>query len=109
MAIDDFGTGYSSLAYLERIPAHALKLDRVFAAGLSSDGANDAIVALSVELAHRLGFTVVAEGVETLDALEALARYGCDYAQGYAICRPAPSDVITPWLVENRSRSVRID
>jgi len=102
LAIDDFGTGYSSLSYLAHMPIEAVKLDRVFAAGLSSDGANDAIVEMSIELAHRLGFRVIAEGVETPEALAALGRYGCDGAQGFHICRPAPAEDITAWLVHNQ-------
>ena len=98
LAIDDFGTGYSSLAYLRRLPVDVVKLDRTFASGLGSDPACEAIIALSVELSHRLGLTVIAEGVETEAAFEALRRHGCDLAQGYWICRPSPAAEITAWL-----------
>jgi len=98
LAIDDFGAGYSSLAYLGRLPVDVVKLDRAFASGLGSDPASEAIIALSVELSHRLGLTVIAEGVETEAAFEALRRYGCDIAQGYWICPPATAAQITEWL-----------
>jgi len=75
-----------------------VKLDRTFASGLGSDPACEAIIALSVELSHRLGLTVIAEGVETEAAFEALRRHGCDLAQGYWICRPSPAAEITAWL-----------
>jgi len=98
LAIDDFGAGYSSLAYLRRLPVDVVKLDRAFASGLGFDPASEAIIALSVELSHRLGLTVIAEGVETEAAFEALRRHGCDIAQGYWICRPSPATEITEWL-----------
>jgi EAL domain-containing protein (putative c-di-GMP-specific phosphodiesterase class I) len=101
LAIDDFGTGYSSLAYLRRLPVDTIKLDRAFTAGLGTDAANDAIVSLTVEMAHRLGLTVVAEGVETHQALDALHRYRCDLVQGYLICRPSSATEITRWLADH--------
>jgi diguanylate cyclase len=100
LAIDDFGTGYSSLAYLTRLPVQIIKLDRIFSDGLGGTGFNDAIVALTVQLAHQLNLTVVAEGVETPDALDALRRQGCDAAQGYWVCRPAPGADVTRFLAE---------
>jgi EAL domain-containing protein (putative c-di-GMP-specific phosphodiesterase class I) len=105
LAIDDFGTGYSSLAYLTKLPVQIIKLDRTFIDGLGAAGSNDAIVALTVQLAHRLNLTVVAEGVETPEALDALKRLGCDAAQGYWVCRPAPGAEVTRFLAgESASR-----
>jgi diguanylate cyclase (GGDEF)-like protein/PAS domain S-box-containing protein len=105
LAIDDFGTGYSSLAYLTRLPVQIIKLDRIFIDGLGASGSNDAIVALTVQLAHHLNLTVVAEGVETPEALDALRRHGCDAAQGYWVCRPAPGADVTRFLAgESASR-----
>ncbi len=92
LAIDDFGTGYSSLAYLRRLPVATVKVDRSFIAGIDTSGADVAIVAAMVELAHSLGLTVVAEGVETPTELEVVRRAGCDHAQGYLLGRPAGLD-----------------
>jgi diguanylate cyclase (GGDEF)-like protein/PAS domain S-box-containing protein len=103
VAIDDFGTGYSSLAYLKQLPVSAVKLDRSFVAGLGSDGSDDAIVALAVELGHHLGLTVIGEGVETAVQLDALRRHGCDVAQGYWVFRPASARAITGWLAANQT------
>jgi diguanylate cyclase (GGDEF)-like protein len=93
LAIDDFGIGYSSLAYLTKLPVHALKVDRSFIAGLGT--AQDvSIVSAMVELAHKLGLEVVAEGVETEAELEQLKVANCDEAQGFLLGRPAPLDVL---------------
>ncbi|HSL59690.1 MAG TPA: bifunctional diguanylate cyclase/phosphodiesterase, partial [Acidimicrobiales bacterium] len=95
LAIDDFGAGYSSLGYLHRLPFDVLKLDRGIVAGCDRDGPNAEIVAAVTALAHRLGLDVVAEGVETAAELEAVARLGCDHAQGFAVARPGDID---SWL-----------
>jgi diguanylate cyclase len=90
LAIDDFGTGYSSLAYLCRLPAQEIKIDRAFVTGLGRAGSGEyEVLATVVELAHRLGKVVVGEGVETEEQLEALRRMGCDKAQGYLFGPPA--------------------
>ncbi|HET9078764.1 MAG TPA: EAL domain-containing protein [Acidimicrobiales bacterium] len=91
LAIDDFGTGYSSLAYLRQLPVETVKVDRSFISGLDAAGGDAAIVAAMVELAHSLGLSVVAEGVETAGELEIVRRAGCDEAQGYLLGRPAPA------------------
>jgi len=98
LAIDDFGTGSSSLASLERLPIQAIKLDRVFAGQLGDDGANEAFVSLVIQLAHQLNLTVVAQGVETSEALVALRRHGCDAAQGDWVCGPSPAATVTRFL-----------
>jgi len=90
IAIDDFGTGYSSLAYLTRFPVSALKIDRSFVARALSDQAAAAIVRAIIEMAHTLGFTVVAEGVETDLQAAFLRSLGCDQAQGYFFAKPVP-------------------
>jgi diguanylate cyclase (GGDEF)-like protein len=92
LAIDDFGTGYSSLATLRRLPIRQVKIDRSFVNGIPDDTDNDTIVQSTIQLAHTLGATVVAEGVETRTQLERLAALGCDTAQGYLIGRPAPPE-----------------
>jgi diguanylate cyclase (GGDEF)-like protein/PAS domain S-box-containing protein len=83
LAVDDFGTGYSSMQYLRRFPLHTLKLDRVFVDGLDRNPADRAIVGSMIDLAHALGLTAVAEGVERAGQLEALQDLGCDLAQGF--------------------------
>jgi EAL domain-containing protein (putative c-di-GMP-specific phosphodiesterase class I) len=87
IVIDDFGTGYSSLSYLRRLPADELKIDRSFVAGLMN-GQDDVIVRSTIDLAHNLGLTVVAEGVEQADVLARLLAMGCDAAQGTFISPP---------------------
>jgi diguanylate cyclase (GGDEF)-like protein len=90
LAIDDFGIGYSSLSYLAKLPVHSLKVDRSFIAGLGNPGQDASIVTAMVELAHKLGLAVVAEGVETEAELAELKKAHCDEAQGYLLGRPAP-------------------
>ncbi|MDK3257114.1 putative bifunctional diguanylate cyclase/phosphodiesterase [Blastococcus capsensis] len=97
-SIDDYGTGYSSLAYLRHLPADELKLDRSLTADVDRDPRAAAIVQSTVALAHALGLSLVAEGVETLATSTTLARLGCDVAQGYAIARPMPVDDFLRWL-----------
>jgi len=91
LAIDDFGTGYSSLSYLGRYPVDVLKIDRTFVSGLATDRAATVIVSAAINLAHALGLTVVAEGVETADALVTLRALRCDRAQGYYWSEPLPA------------------
>jgi EAL domain-containing protein (putative c-di-GMP-specific phosphodiesterase class I) len=99
VSIDDFGTGYSSLDRLRRLPVHELKIDRSFVKGMTGDGGEDtAIVRSTADLAHNLGLTVVAEGVEDQWTLDLLATFGCDLAQGYHIARPMPSAEFAVWL-----------
>ena len=90
LAIDDFGTGYSSLSYLGRYPVDVLKIDRSFVSGLGADPAATVIVSAAINLAHALGLSVVAEGVETEDALITLRALRCDRAQGFYWSRPLP-------------------
>ena len=97
-SIDDYGTGYSSLAYLRHLPADELKLDRSLTRDVGSDPRAAAIVRHTVALAHDLGLSLVAEGVEDDEMGAELAALGCDVAQGYAIARPMPVEDLLTWL-----------
>ncbi|MCH4292951.1 EAL domain-containing protein [Shewanella sp. 3B26] len=88
IAIDDFGTGYSSLSYLKQLPFDVLKIDRCFTAGVLENGADTHIVTTVIDLAHHLGRTVVAEGIETELQCEFLEAAGCELAQGYLYSKP---------------------
>lgn len=92
VALDDFGSGYSSLRYIQKLPIDTLKIDRAFVADASAHPRSEPILAGIVELAHRLGMTVVAEGIETERCLELVRNLGCDEAQGYYLGRPGPSE-----------------
>jgi diguanylate cyclase (GGDEF)-like protein len=97
VSLDDFGAGFTSLAYLGRLPASELKLDRSFIARLMA-GANDRDVALvraTIELGHSLGLSVVAEGVEDFPTLQLLGELHCDLAQGYFVGRPCPAETVS--------------
>jgi EAL domain-containing protein (putative c-di-GMP-specific phosphodiesterase class I) len=92
LSIDDFGTGYAMMHQLRRVPARELKLDMAFVQSMLTDESADIILRKTLELAHELDMSVVAEGVETPEQLARLAQYGCDVAQGYLLGRPGPLD-----------------
>jgi diguanylate cyclase (GGDEF)-like protein len=92
VAIDDFGTGYSSFDYLRRIPADHLKIDRSIIADLPTNERGEAVTRAIIDVGHALEMEVVAEGVETVNQSNALARLGCDILQGYLLGRPSPFD-----------------
>jgi diguanylate cyclase (GGDEF)-like protein/PAS domain S-box-containing protein len=100
LSIDDFGTGYSSLAYLQRLPVDEIKIDRSFVTNLATTDDDAIIVRSTVDLAHSLGLTVVAEGVEDEDGLNALVECDCDLAQGYLLGRPVVAEDLTESLGE---------
>ena len=104
LSIDDYGTGYSSLSYLRALPVEELKLDRSFVSHLTSDERAAAIVRSTLQLSIDLGMDMVVEGVEDAATGAALARLGCDIAQGFAIARPMPVDDFLRWLVTPRPR-----
>jgi len=97
LSIDDFGTGYSSLAYLKRLPVDELKIDKSFVMSMQTDQDDAMIVRSTIDLAHNLGLTVVAEGVENAAILESLRTLACDEAQGYHIARPMPVADFLAW------------
>ena len=99
ISIDDFGTGYSSLNLLRQLPVGELKIDGSFVQGMVGDGGEDtAIVRSTSDMAHNLGLSVVAEGVEDQWTLDVLTNFGCDQAQGYFIARPMPAGDLVTWL-----------
>ncbi len=98
LSIDDFGTGYSSLSYLQRLQPDELKVDKSFVLGMGTDENNRVIVSSTVELAHALGLSVVAEGVEDAATYAALRGLGCDRLQGFHIARPMSAAALTMWL-----------
>ena len=108
LSIDDFGTGYSSLAYLKRLPVDELKIDKSFVMSMVEDLDDAKIVRSTIDLAHNLGLTVVAEGVENAKVWDALRDLECDEAQGYHMGKPMPANEFNAWsmawLAKNRPR-----
>jgi EAL domain-containing protein (putative c-di-GMP-specific phosphodiesterase class I)/CHASE2 domain-containing sensor protein len=104
ISIDDYGTGLSTLDYLKRIPATEIKIDRSFVQAFENSRSDRLLVSSTIQLAHSLGQKVVAEGVEEAETLEALARMGCDVAQGYLIGRPMTFRAITRQLFKERKQ-----
>lgn len=98
VAIDDFGTGYSSMAYLRRLPASALKIDKSFVQDMLQDPRAEKLVASMIDVSHHLGMTATAEGVENAETLALLQSLGCDHAQGYHVGRPAPAAIVMATL-----------
>lgn len=92
LSIDDYGTGYSSLSRIRRLPVSELKIDQSFIKDMVDNKDDEAVVHSTIQLAHNLGLSVVAEGVETDRALKLLAELGCDVIQGYLISKPLPHD-----------------
>jgi EAL domain-containing protein (putative c-di-GMP-specific phosphodiesterase class I) len=97
IAIDDFGTGYSSLARLHELPLDELKIDQSFVMRMAREG-DETVVRSIIDLAHALGFKVIAEGVESDETWVRLAELGADYVQGYVLTRPLPADDFSEWL-----------
>jgi EAL domain-containing protein (putative c-di-GMP-specific phosphodiesterase class I) len=111
ISIDDFGTGYSSLSYLRRLPLDTIKIDRSFIYDMTCDAVGAGIVRGIIELAHGLGLSVLAEGVETMEQLQQLHELHCDSIQGFFISRALPiaqlEDFLKCWsdLVSSRDSS----
>lgn len=98
IAIDDFGSGYSNMSYLGKIPARYLKIDQAFVRPLDQERNNQLLVRAIIEMAHALGYEVVAEGIETQQAFDLLASWNCDEGQGYLMSRPLANDQLAEWL-----------
>jgi diguanylate cyclase (GGDEF)-like protein len=99
--IDDFGTGYSSLGLLKKLPVAGIKIDKSFVSHMTVDE-NDAIIVRStIDLGHNLGMNVIAEGVESPEIWNRLAKLGCDAAQGYYMSRPKPAEELDRWFADS--------
>ena len=106
LSIDDFGTGYSSLAYLKRLPVDELKIDKSFVLSMETDQDDAKIVRSTIDLAHNLGLTVVAEGVENAKVWDLLRELNCDQAQGYHMGKPMPASDFVRWSLGWSARQV---
>lgn len=102
IAIDDYGSGYSNHSYLQKLPASIVKIDQSLIRSLTTNPKDQVIVRHMIDMAHELGYRVVAEGVETADILELLRSWGCDEIQGYYIAKPMPADDLMGFLQKSR-------
>ena len=91
ISVDDYGTGFSSLAQLKRLPADELKIDQSFVREITTNTGDEVLVRSTITLAHDLGMSTVAEGVEDMATLQMLGELGCDFAQGFAVSPPVPA------------------
>jgi len=98
ISIDDFGTGYSSLVQIYRMPFNELKIDKSFVIEMDESKEAQTIIKAITDLAHNLGLSVCAEGVENENTFHHLDEFGCDFAQGYFISCPVPPDQIPEWF-----------
>lgn len=98
ISLDDYGTGFATLTHISQLPVSELKIDRSFVTNLTTNTRNYAIVLSTVEMGHRLGMTIVAEGVETIAELNAVRESGCDEVQGYYISKPMVAGLIPEWV-----------
>jgi len=105
LAIDDFGTGHSSLAYLKQFPVHEVKVDRAFIQGVAESPVDLAIVRAIIDLAHAMGISAVAEGVETKDQAIELNMLGCPVGQGFYFSQPLPPEEFGELLIRHFARS----
>ena len=108
LALDDFGTGFSSLSYLRRLPVHIVKIDQSFIADIDHAATSRNVAAAIAKLAHGLGFTVTAEGVETRSQHEKVGDMGCEFAQGYFYSRPMSADAVAAYLGQSRGAPLRL-
>ena len=97
LSIDDFGTGYSSLAYLQKMPVQELKVDRSFVRGVQVGTSSEVLLDSICSLAHRMGLSIVAEGVETAEEWAIVKRLGCEYVQGWYVAKAMPVEAFWDW------------
>jgi diguanylate cyclase (GGDEF)-like protein len=108
LSIDDFGTGYSSLAYLKRLEANELKIDKSFVFAMTTNSNDAVIVRSTIELGHNLGLKLVAEGVEDAETWSMLKALGCDVIQGYHLSRPIPPELLDAWITSYARPMARV-
>ncbi|HEY6618201.1 MAG TPA: EAL domain-containing protein [Steroidobacteraceae bacterium] len=106
LSIDDFGTGYSSLSLLARMPVHEVKIDQSFVRGFESHPEYAAVVHSAIDMGHRLGLKVVAEGIETTTAADRLRSFNCDIGQGYLYAKPTPLDAFEKWMLSQKRAQI---
>jgi EAL domain-containing protein (putative c-di-GMP-specific phosphodiesterase class I) len=104
LSIDDFGTGYSMMQQLSLVPANELKIDKSFVQKLHTGDSDRVMVMKTIEIAHELDMSVIAEGVETEAQLDFLKEHDCDVVQGYLFSRPIPADALRQWLLSQTNR-----
>ncbi|GAB1260844.1 putative bifunctional diguanylate cyclase/phosphodiesterase [Aurantivibrio plasticivorans] len=100
LSIDDFGTGYSSLSQLKNMPVNELKIDKSFVTDLDTSNHDQIITRSTISLARSFGLSVVAEGVETIEALNLLKKWGIDWAQGYYFAKPMSANQVPKWIMQ---------
>ncbi len=105
LSVDDFGTGYSSLSQLRQLSVHELKIDKSFVLKLDTQPQDQLIVKSTIDMAHGLGLSVVAEGIENSASWHLLQSWGCDLGQGFFLGRPMPADIIAQWAEEFTARA----
>jgi diguanylate cyclase (GGDEF)-like protein len=108
LALDDFGTGFSSLSYLRRLPIDVVKIDRAFISDLNTGTGSNAIVEAVTHMAHQLGFTVIAEGVETQSQRDTVAHIGCDSCQGFYYAKAMPADILATQIGTQTMKSLHL-
>jgi diguanylate cyclase len=104
LSIDDYGTGFASLDYFRVIPATEIKIDRRFISNLRPGASEMVLVASTIAMAHSMGCTVVAEGIEKQNEFDILAMSGCDLGQGYLIGKPMTPDLLVEAILPARLR-----
>lgn len=109
VSLDDFGTGYASMLQLRKLPFTELKIDRSFIADLLTSRDSRVITRSLIALAHELGLSVTAEGVEDQEILDAVAAFGCDRVQGFLIAAPMPAERLTLWLSRRQTHHPAVD
>lgn len=106
LSIDDYGVGYSALSKLAMMPVHELKIDKCFILNLSHQRDDQIIVRSTINMAHELGLSVIAEGVENNESQTFLSELGCDYIQGYYLAKPMSFDALIQWVNEYKNERI---